>query len=439
MTMSLPLLALFLAAFTFGTAEFVIAGVLPDVALGLGVSIPVAGYLVSGYAIGIAIGGPALAVLTKKMNRKLLVVLLGLGFTLGQVLCAIAPGFELLLLARLFVSVLHGAYFGVAFVLATSIVPPARRGFAMALILSGLTVSNVLGVPGGTAIGTMLGWRATFWAVGLLGLAATLVIATVLPARAGATASQGSFRHEFAALGRQQVFLGFTIAMLVMTGQYSLFTYIAPLLLTVTGVGSEAIPIILLLFGIGATIGVFIGGRLADLFQPWRIKILAYDPYVDESKFVHHNATPVDMETLLRESDVVTTHCNLTKETTNLIGAKELDQMKSSAILVNAARGPIVDVDALFDALDKDQITGAALDVLPEEPPNPQSPILGLGDKVLLSPHMVTANHGTGLGHAIPWVEDVVYAILKGEVPEHVVNEDALPKWLDRFGGKSLI
>ena len=193
----------------------------------------------------------------------------------------------------------------------------------------------------------------------------------------------------------------------------------------------------------GITLGIIglgrIGGRLADLFQPWRIKILAYDPYVDESTFVHHNAKPVDMETLLRESDVVTTHCNLTKETTNLIGAAELGQMKSTAILVNAARGPIVDVDALFDALDKDQIAGAALDVLPDEPPDPQSPILGLGDKVLLSPHMVTANHGTGLNHAIPWVEDVVYAILKGEVPDHVVNEDALPKWLERFGGKSLI
>lgn len=267
MTMSLPLLALFLAAFAFGTAEFVIAGVLPDVALGLGVSIPVAGYLVSGYAIGIAIGGPALAVLSKKMNRKLLVILLGLGFTLGQALCAIAPNFELLLLARVFVSVLHGAYFGIAFVLATSIVPPERRGFAMALILSGLTVSNVLGVPGGTAIGTMLGWRATFWAVGLLGLAATLVIAAVLPARAGSGAAQGSFRREFAALGRQQVFLGFLIAILVMIGQYSLFTYIAPLLLTVTNLGVEAVPVILLLYGTGATVGVFIGGRLAD----WRL------------------------------------------------------------------------------------------------------------------------------------------------------------------------
>ena len=265
--MSLPLLALFLAAFAFGTAEFVIAGVLPDVALGLGVSIPVAGYLVSGYAIGIAIGGPALAVLTKKMNRKLLVILLGLGFTLGQALCAIAPNFELLLLARIFVSVLHGAYFGIAFVLVTGIAPPERRGFAMALILSGLTVSNVLGVPGGTAIGTILGWRATFWAVGLLGLAATLVIAAVLPAGAGSAGTQGSFRREFAALGRQQVFLGFLIAMLVMIGQYSLFTYIAPLLLTVTSLGVETVPVILLLYGAGATIGVFIGGRLAD----WRL------------------------------------------------------------------------------------------------------------------------------------------------------------------------
>ena len=262
--MSLPLLALFLAAFAFGTAEFVIAGVLPDVALGLGVSIPVAGYLVSGYAIGIAIGGPLLALLTKKMNRKLLVLLLGVAFTLGQALCALAPNFELLLLARVFVSVLHGTYFGIAFVIATSIVPEERRGFAVALILSGLTVSNVLGVPGGTAIGTALGWRATFWAVGLLGLAASMVIALVLPAKAGASASQGSFRSEFAVLGRQQVFMGFAIAVLVMIGQYSLFTYIAPLLLEVTHLPAEWI---LLLYGAGSTIGVFIGGRLAD----WRL------------------------------------------------------------------------------------------------------------------------------------------------------------------------
>lgn len=265
--MSLPLLALFLAAFAFGTAEFVIAGVLPDVALGLGVSIPVAGYLVSAYAVGIAVGGPVLAVLTKKLNRKLLVVLLGLGFTLGQAHCALAPDFELLLAARIFVSVLHGAYFGIAFIIARSIVPADRRGFAMAVILAGLTVSNVLGVPGGTAIGNALGWRATFWAVGLLGLIASLVIAIVLPSNAGAEASKGSFRREFQALGRQQIYLGFVIAILVMVGQYSLFTYITPLLLEVTGLPTGTVPVLLLLYGVGATAGVFIGGRLAD----WRL------------------------------------------------------------------------------------------------------------------------------------------------------------------------
>lgn len=193
----------------------------------------------------------------------------------------------------------------------------------------------------------------------------------------------------------------------------------------------------------GVTVGIIglgrIGSRLADLLAPWRVPILAYDPYVDESKFVHHNARPVDLETLLRQSDVVCVHCNLTRETENLIGAEQLAQMKPTSILVNAARGPIVDVDALFDALDRDRISGAALDVLPEEPPDPQTPLLGLGDKVLLSPHMISANHGTGLQVAVPWVEKAVFAALRGEVPKHVANEDVLPKWRARFEGRSLL
>ena len=193
----------------------------------------------------------------------------------------------------------------------------------------------------------------------------------------------------------------------------------------------------------GLTIGIIglgrIGSRLADLLAPWRVNLIAYDPYADESKFVHHNARPVDLETLLKESDVVTLHCDLNKETTNLISEKQLALMKPSAILVNAARGPIVNVDALFDALDGDQIAGAALDVLPEEPPEPQLALLGLGDKVLLSPHMITANGGTGLSLAVPWVEAAILAALRGDVPKYVVNEDALPKWRSRFGGQSLI
>ena len=262
--MTLPLLALFLAAFAFGTAEFVIAGVLPDVAAGLGVTIPIAGYLVTGYAIGIAIGGPLLAVATKKMSRKALILLLGGVFTLGQVLCAIAPNFELLMVARILVSVVHGTYFGIAAIVAVGLVPADKRGFAVALILSGLTVSNILGVPGGTAIGTVFGWRATFWAVGVLGLAATLAIAVFLPARVGEAGTSSSFLREFKALGRQQIVTSLAIVILVMIGQYSLFTYIAPLLLEVTGLDTGAVPWVLLLYGVGSTIGVFIGGRLAD-------------------------------------------------------------------------------------------------------------------------------------------------------------------------------
>lgn len=274
--MSLPLIALFLAAFAFGTAEFVIAGVLPDVALGLGVSIPIAGYLVTGYALGIAVGGPLLAVATKKLSRKTLIILLGGIFTLGQVLCALAPNFELLLAARVLVSVVHGTYFGIAAIVAVNLVPADKRGFAVALILSGLTVSNILGVPGGTAIGNALGWRATFWAVGALGLFATAAIAIFLPARVGEATTDGSFLREFRTLGRQQIVTSLAIATLTMIGQYSLFTYIAPLLLEVTGLDTATLPWMLLLYGVGSTIGVFIGGRLADWkLMPSLIGILA--------------------------------------------------------------------------------------------------------------------------------------------------------------------
>ncbi len=193
----------------------------------------------------------------------------------------------------------------------------------------------------------------------------------------------------------------------------------------------------------GITIGIIglgrIGSRLADLLAPWRVRLIACDPYIDESTYAHHNVRAVDLETLLKESDVVTIHCNLTTETRQLIGARQLALMKPTATLINTARGPIVDVDALFDALDADRLAGAALDVLPDEPPDPQTPILGLGDKVLLSPHMVTNNHGTGLQMAAPWVEAAVYAVLRGEVPKHVANPDVLPRWRQRFAGKSLI
>jgi phosphoglycerate dehydrogenase-like enzyme len=193
----------------------------------------------------------------------------------------------------------------------------------------------------------------------------------------------------------------------------------------------------------GLTIGIIgfgrIGSRFADLLAPWRVRLLACDPYVEDAVFALHNARRVDLETLLMESDVVSLHCNLTDETRGMIGSEQLALMKPTATLINTARGPVVDVDALYDALTKNRLKAAALDVLPLEPPDPQTPLLGLGDKVLLSPHMVAGNAGTGLELAVPVVTQAILTVLRGEVPKFVVNRDAIPAWLKRFGGKPLI
>ena len=261
--MSLPLIALFIAAFAFGTTEFVIAGILPQVADGLDISIPTAGYLVSGYAIGIAIGGPLLTVLTTSLSRRFLLVCLALVFTAGQVACALAPDFTAMLLVRVAVAVAHGAYFGVAMVVAVSLVRPERRGMAIALILAGLTVSNVIGVPAGTAIGNLFGWRSTFWAMFALGLVATIAMIALLPRSPGASAQPAGLRREVRVLGRQQVWTSLILMLMLMIGQFVPFTYIAPMLQEVTGLAPETVPWVLLLNGLGATVGVFIGGKLA--------------------------------------------------------------------------------------------------------------------------------------------------------------------------------
>ena len=179
--MPLPLLALFIAAFAFGTTEFVIAGVLPQVAEGLGVSIPAAGTLVSGYALGIAVGGPLLTLATARLSRKTLLLALTVAFSIGQAACALAPDFASMLLLRVAVAVAHGAYFGVAMVVAIGLVREDQRGMAVAVVLAGLTVSNIVGVPLGTAIGNAFGWRSTFWAMFGLGLVAFAVMAALLP------------------------------------------------------------------------------------------------------------------------------------------------------------------------------------------------------------------------------------------------------------------
>ncbi|WP_081609874.1 MFS transporter [Mesorhizobium sp. STM 4661] len=262
--MMLPLFALFFAAFAFGTTEFVIAGVLPQVAQGLGVSVPTAGYLVSGYAGGIAVGGPLLALATNGISRKALLLGLAIAFTIGQAACALAPDFSSMLLLRIAVAVAHGAYFGVAMVVAVGLVPKDKRGMAVAVILSGLTVSNVIGVPAGTAIGNLWGWRATFWVMCALGVVATLAMLALLPRTTGASNRPAGFAREVRVLARQQVWTSLILMLMLMIGQFTLFTYITPTLLEVTGLDESLVPWVLLLNGVGATLGVFLGGKLAD-------------------------------------------------------------------------------------------------------------------------------------------------------------------------------
>lgn len=262
--MLLPLIALFIAAFAFGTTEFVIAGVLPEVADGLAVSVPTAGYLVTGYALGVAFGGPLVTLGTPRMSRKSLLIGLLIAFTVGQAACALAPGFGSMLFFRFATAIAHGTYFGVAMVVAVGLVPEAQRGRAVALVLAGLTVSNIVGVPAGTAIGNIWGWRSTFWAMFAVGLASTVCVIALLPRSSGPQARPVGLASEVRVLARQQVWTSLIVMLMLMMGQFIPFTYITPMLTHVTGLGEASVPWVLLLVGFGSTIGVFAGGRLSD-------------------------------------------------------------------------------------------------------------------------------------------------------------------------------
>jgi DHA1 family inner membrane transport protein len=261
----LPLLALAMASFGIGTTEFVIMGLLPDVAGDLAVTIPQAGLLVSGYALGVTVGAPILAVATARLERRrALLLLIGI-FILGNLLCAVAPTYGLLMAARIVTALCHGAFFGLGAVVASAVVPPEKRAQAIALMFAGLTLANVLGVPFGTALGQAIGWRATFWAVVALGLLAALGLAAWLPR--GMAAPEASLLQEARRLGRLQVLLAMLISIVSSASLFSVFTYITPILEQVTGVSASGVTLVLLLFGVGLTVGNLLGGRLGD----WRL------------------------------------------------------------------------------------------------------------------------------------------------------------------------
>ncbi|NRN64140.1 MFS transporter arabinose efflux permease [Kibdelosporangium sp. 4NS15] len=260
--MPAALLALAIGAFGIGTTEFVIMGLLPEVAATYSVTIPSAGLLISGYALGVVVGAPLLTAVGSRWSRKRLLIALMALFIAGNVLGAIAPTYGLLMTGRIVAALSHGAFFGVGAVVAASLVAPAKQASAIAMMFTGLTVANVLGVPLGTALGQALGWRSTFWAVAVLGVIGLVGIIALVPELPRDT--QTDLRHELAVFKRPQVWLALAMTALGFAGVFASFTYIAPMMTEVAGFSSGMVTWLLVLFGVGLVAGNLFGGKAAD-------------------------------------------------------------------------------------------------------------------------------------------------------------------------------
>lgn len=260
--MPLHLIALAAAAFGIGTSEFVIMGLLPNVAADLDVSIDIAGLLITGYAMGVVIGAPIMAIITARLPRKATLIGLASTFVLGNLLCALAPGYATLMAARVFTAFCHGAFFGIGAVVAADLVPRHQRSSAIALMFTGLTLANVLGVPLGTALGQVAGWRSTFWVVSGIGLAAVAALAAWLPGRI--PMQPGNILREFRVLRDLRVLWPLLASVLASAALFCVLTYIAPILRDITGVSERGVTGVLLLFGVALTVGSTLGGKLGD-------------------------------------------------------------------------------------------------------------------------------------------------------------------------------
>jgi DHA1 family inner membrane transport protein len=257
--------ALALAAFCIGSTEFIVSGILLSVSSDLGVSIPTAGLLVTGYAAGVAVGGPLLGLLMTRIPLKPAILGVMAIFAVGQLLCALAPNYELLLGARLVSACGHGVFFGVASVAVSQLVPAERRGAALSLFVGGITVANILGLPGGTAIGNAFGWRITFVVIAVLAVLSVLAVFIALPAQTrGEAEADAPLRLQARQLLHQEVFLTYLAIAIIMVGQLAFGTFQVAMLTRVTGVAEAAIPYYLLLGGAGAVAGIWLGGKCAD-------------------------------------------------------------------------------------------------------------------------------------------------------------------------------
>jgi DHA1 family inner membrane transport protein len=254
--------ALALGAFAIGTTEFVTMGLLPDIAQGAGVSIPAAGHFISAYALGVVVGAPVIAALGARLPRRGLAVGLMVAFLLGNALTAVASGSGALLVARFVAGLPHGAYFGVASLIAAALVPKHQRGRAVSSVMLGLAVANVAGVPAGTWLGQHLGWRAAYWAVVVIAALTVLSVLAVVPAVAGKP--EATLQTELGALRRPQVVLTVLVATVGFGGLFAMYSYIAPIVTDEAGMPAGFVPVVLLAFGVGGVVGISLGGRLAD-------------------------------------------------------------------------------------------------------------------------------------------------------------------------------
>ncbi|MFF4870345.1 MFS transporter [Streptomyces sp. NPDC090109] len=259
--MPIGLIALALGGFGIGLTEFGIVGLLPEVADDFDVSEAVAGYLVSGYALSVAIGAIALTAAIARFDRKKSLAGLMVLFIVGNLMSALAPTYGLLMAGRVVAALCHGAFFGVGAVVASDMVAENKKASAIALMFGGLTAANVLGVPLGTFVGQQFGWRSTFWAVTVIGVIALIGILALVPQP---TSTGQSLRGEFAVFRRGQVWVSLLLSILAFGSVIGAYTYIAFTLTDVSGFATSAVPWLLVLFGVGTFIGNFVGGKAAD-------------------------------------------------------------------------------------------------------------------------------------------------------------------------------
>ena len=259
---NLAILALAIGGFAIGTTEFVTMGLLPQIAHGVHISIPVAGHVVSAYALGVVVGAPLIATLAARLSRKSVLLWLMTAFAAGNIASAFATTYPLLMLARFVSGLPHGAFFGIGAVVAASLVESHRRTWAVSMMLAGLTVANIIGVPLSTWVGQHLGWQWPYALVGLIAL--TTVAATFAWVPRQPAEGDASMRAELRSLKRLQVWLALLIGTVGFGGMFATYSYIAPTMTGLAGFPTAAVPIVLAVYGVGMTTGAFLSGRVAQ-------------------------------------------------------------------------------------------------------------------------------------------------------------------------------